>query len=246
MDANNLAVDDEALALAFQFDEFNVDTDFKGQENDSHTSLVLENREKMLKQLLDLLEEKANRTSDEYYAAAARIAKKKNYYPCTSCGDDFHGVELIVAPCECFYCFSCMREYFISTITEPGPSIHVSCCGMKIPLEFYSHFLFDTEISAYNELVTRRRTVCSQETCRRNISPLEVDKPLAKAECSACGATTCTKCKKTYHTGECPPEEVTQEPDDEVVLNLAEKEDWARCPACRALVEYVDGCPKMR
>ncbi|KAL2754991.1 hypothetical protein ACRALDRAFT_2059766 [Sodiomyces alcalophilus JCM 7366] len=57
-------------------------------------------------------------------------------------------------------------------------------------------------------------------------------------ECLACGERTCRKCRAAAHPGR----PCTIEEEDEMLMDLMDKNNFCSCPECHRIVELRDGC----
>jgi E3 ubiquitin-protein ligase RNF144 len=61
------------------------------------------------------------------------------------------------------------------------------------------------------------------------------------AICQSCREETCTMCKNPKHKGLCAEDPIVQ-----MLMDVAGKMRWQRCPRCRTMVELLMGCYHMR
>ncbi|BBG98735.1 RING/U-box superfamily protein, partial [Prunus dulcis] len=67
------------------------------------------------------------------------------------------------------------------------------------------------------------------------------------SECPNCRRLFCAQCKVAWHAGiDCGEfqnlNENEREKEDIMVMELAKKKNWRRCPRCNFFVEKTDGC----
>jgi len=98
---------------------------------------------------------------------------------------------------------------------------------------------FHAKLAEY-EVPAQHRVYCATATCSAFLGSAEGRSAGASIACTACGAHTCTGCRKPAHADTCSANELVAE-----VRALARAEGWQTCPRCTAVVELHHGCNHM-
>jgi hypothetical protein len=167
--------------------------------------------------------------------------RQNAFVGCNSCFDQKPVEEVWEAPCAHIYCDVCLEILVQNWYTSTRAP---ACCGTVLPWEDYKSTI-NPELAAAldakkEELDSKDRTYCSEQTCSTFIGAQDISADTATATCSVCKKVTCTKCKAASHTGDCVPDATISNE-----LEQAEQEGWKRCRQCRMVVEREDGCPHM-
>jgi hypothetical protein len=161
-------------------------------------------------------------------------------YQCTVCEDMFRSHEIIQLDCKHLYCPACLKGSFIHASSDVA-YFPPRCCR-EIPVSLVSNDMSTQEMEDFTdtaiEILTEKRTYCSNNQCGKFIPPANIDAD--SANCTRCGIITCIHCRGKHHLGECPQDEALRS-----TLALAESEGWRRCHACQAVVELHVGCYHM-
>ncbi|OAG08746.1 uncharacterized protein CC84DRAFT_1071746, partial [Paraphaeosphaeria sporulosa] len=140
------------------------------------------------------------------------------------------------------YCRGCLVDLFETSFTDTtlfpprccGKYIPVSACVELLPLELVKRYK-DKQL----ELASPNPVYCSNRFCAKFIKPESVTADVAV--CQSCNMETCAICKNPKHKGLCP-----DDPTFRMLLEVAGKKRWQRCPRCRTMVELLTGCYHMR
>ncbi|KAJ6181839.1 hypothetical protein N7485_000481 [Penicillium canescens] len=160
---------------------------------------------------------------------------------CVSCFDEFCFAEMTKMLCSHSYCNTCLTQMFrYSAVVES--LFPPRCCRLPIPVEQVQSVIGPDLTKLHKEkaieLNDSNRTYCSNQRCLRYILPYFISN--AVAICQSCSFLTCAVCKMPQHTGQC------RDVNEELLLGLAKKQKWQRCPSCHLLVELLEGCPAIR
>jgi hypothetical protein len=157
---------------------------------------------------------------------------------CEACRDTKKFFDVMPAPCQHNYCRDCLRDLFRASLTDES-LFPPRCCRRPIPVDSVGSFLSKELKQAFAkkeiEFQTPNRTYCSDAQCSAFIAPSDIAAEIGT--CSECGTSTCTTCKSTAHTGDCPADSSLQG-----LLHLAGESGWQRCYSCRRMVELDHGC----
>lgn len=80
------------------------------------------------------------------------------------------------------------------------------------------------------------RTYCHVPTCSAFINPATFEGYLW-AVCPLCRSETCADCKAEAHHGPCPRDQT-----EDMLMQVAERNQWQKCFGCRRIVELKHGC----
>lgn len=161
---------------------------------------------------------------------------------CVICLDSKPWFELLSVPCQHDYCTDCLRSLFRDSYTDET-LFPPKCCQQVIPINgaditlYLPKDLREPYETRRIETTTTNRTYCI--ACSKFILPSNITNHTAK--CTACQTSTCAKCKKAAHTGDCVADE-----NDRLALELAERQGWRACFQCRRTIELSHGCYHMR
>lgn len=161
---------------------------------------------------------------------------------CVACTERWLESYTFSTSCHHRYCPECLTVLFEHAVRDES-MYPPRCCGQVIPLRSVRSIItselainFATKAKEYG---TVDRTYCVNPTCRKFIPAEHMS--YNHAGCTTCGTSTCSRCKKKYHSGHCLPDENTEK-----LLKLAKKKKWQSCSSCHRLVEKTDGCNHMR
>ncbi|KAJ8117071.1 hypothetical protein ONZ43_g4295 [Nemania bipapillata] len=173
--------------------------------------------------------------------AASRRPKKSRPRPCIACGEMYHFIYLARAPCRHEYCRGCLKDLFQHAMLDES-LFPPRCCREEIPVDANRLFLNSELVQEFKkkavEFSTPNRTYCHRPTCSAFIPPAMVKDDVAR--CPQCNAQTCVICTGAMHGGDCPWDTELQR-----TLELAQEEEWQRCPKCRTMIELEIGCLHM-
>ncbi|PBP18079.1 hypothetical protein BUE80_DR010964 [Diplocarpon rosae] len=181
---------------------------------------------------------KGNPVSESSTRAAVRAltAPKR---PCTACQETLLSFELARVPCRHEYCGRCLRDLFSASMTD-DTLFPPRCCREPItPVGHVRTYLSAHIVQRYEakkiEFDTPNRTYCSNPLCSSFIRAEHIVGDHASGQ--LCRTVTCPICKVTAHRGDCPEDTALQ-----LVLEVAQDNQWQRCWSCRRLVELDTGC----
>ena len=179
---------------------------------------------------------------------------------CPVCLD--HPEPCIRLECGDFYCYSCLKHFLITGITDKNPVLACVECLTPIPVNTLRKILPRSDLEDLFELVfnTHVRTnpekfkFCGTPHCTRLYmlsSKDSVDPPAF--HCPSCLRSVCSACQSVPHEGvTCFEWEINQNAEVQKADALLEKwasrkgKDVHRCPKCNALIEKNKGCNHIR
>ncbi|KAF7146432.1 hypothetical protein RHSIM_Rhsim04G0115500 [Rhododendron simsii] len=189
---------------------------------------------------------------------------KKKTFVCKICIETKpYSESFAIMGCTHCYCSDCVIKYVSSKLDQnitqircPIPDCNKGVlepehCRAILPPE-----VFDKWGSALCEsaIAASKKFYCPYKDC----SAFMIDdddgdgevEAIAKAGCLYCNRYFCAQCKVPWHKGiDCSEfqklHEDEREREDIMLLKLAKKKKWARCPHCKAYVEKKGGCNNM-
>ncbi|KAF5743127.1 E3 ubiquitin-protein ligase [Tripterygium wilfordii] len=160
--------------------------------------------------------------------------------------------------CSHSYCNDCMIKYVASKLQDNITNIRcpVSDCKGLLEPEYCRSILpkevFDRWVDALCEAVIlgSQKFYCPYKDCSALLID-DGDEIIRESECPNCRRMFCAQCKVMWHAGfECQDfqklHKDEREKEDIMLMNLAQKQSWRRCPTCRFYVERINGCLYMR
>ncbi|KAK8952271.1 hypothetical protein KSP39_PZI003667 [Platanthera zijinensis] len=173
---------------------------------------------------------------------------------CEICTDPKYPNELFsITGCSHTYCKSCLSQYVSSKVDKnvllikcPSPD----CNNGKLEPEMCSPILeegvFERWCMALCESIVDSKFYCPFKDCSALMID-DKDNEIKDAECPHCSRLFCAHCRVPWHAGlscgefqNLDKEERQQE--DLMLMNLAKKSQWQRCPKCKFFVEKRSGC----
>lgn len=175
---------------------------------------------------------------------------------CPVCLD--HPEACIRLECGHFYCYTCLKHFLVTGITDKNPVLTCMECVTPIPVNTLRKILPRSELedlfeSAFNTHVRTNPEnfkFCGTPHCTRlyQLSPKESQDPLA-FHCPSCLRSVCSACQGVPHEGiTCFEWEINQHTEVQKADALLEKwagrkgKDVHRCPKCNAMIEKNKGC----
>ncbi|KAF8025932.1 hypothetical protein BT93_F2688 [Corymbia citriodora subsp. variegata] len=157
--------------------------------------------------------------------------------------------------CSHAYCSDCVTKYVTAKLDDNVTRIDcpVSGCGGFLELEYCRSILpsevFDRWGNALCEglILEAERFYCPFKDC----SALLINdggEVVRESECPSCRRLFCGQCRVPWHAGvECQEFQELNEgermsEEDMLLMQLAEKKQWRRCPKCRFIVQKKSGC----
>ncbi|KAL6224325.1 hypothetical protein ACLB2K_003180 [Fragaria x ananassa] len=187
----------------------------------------------------------------------------KNDFPsfvCEICVDYKPANELFgIQNCSHSYCKDCINNYVASKLQEnitiikcPVPdckgSLDLEYCRPILPPEVY-----DKWGNAVCEamIVGSQRFYCPFKDCLALLIDDEPEDVVRESECPNCYRMFCAQCIVPWHAGIGCREiqqlhEYERENEDIMLMNIAKKKKWRRCPNCSIYVEKWRGCDHVR
>ena len=179
---------------------------------------------------------------------------------CPVCLD--HPEASFLLECGHFYCYTCLKHFLTTGITDKNPVLGCMECLAPIPLNTLRKILPHSELEDLFELAfhTHVRTnpekfkFCGTPHCTRlyQLAPKDSQDPPA-FHCPSCLRSVCSACQGVPHEGiSCFEAEINQNAEVQKADALLEKwagrkgKDVHRCPKCNAMIEKNKGCNHIR
>ncbi|PRQ47101.1 putative transcription factor C2H2 family [Rosa chinensis] len=180
-------------------------------------------------------------------------------FVCAICADDKPGYQSFpIENCNHVYCSDCVINYIDFKLQENEPTIRCPVPGCKGLLEpEYCRSVLPAQVfarwgKAMCDAVIQgsEKFYCPYQDC----SALLIDdgeEVVRESQCPHCGRMFCAQCKVAWHVGmDCSEFQrlsVDERGNEDVMLrNLAQSQNWRRCPSCMFYVEKSVGCSYMR
>ncbi|XP_073051712.1 E3 ubiquitin-protein ligase RSL1-like [Primulina eburnea] len=181
---------------------------------------------------------------------------------CEICADEKFTSDMFrVLGCDHSLCCVCAAKYVASKLQDNITGIKcpfTGCKGFLEPEHCHSILpkqVFDRWVDALCEAVVleSEKFYCPFKDCSALLvderhGPKEV---IMESECPHCNRLFCAECKVPWHSGATCAEfqKLTTDErshEDIMLVNLAKKKQWKRCPKCRFYVDKRDGCSIIR
>ncbi|KAG1358864.1 RBR-type E3 ubiquitin transferase [Cocos nucifera] len=156
--------------------------------------------------------------------------------------------------CSHVFCLDCLARYLAAKIQEKISTVkcpEINCKGVLEPefcREIVPAEVFERWENALCEsmLLESKKFYCPFKDC----SALLVDdgeERVAQSECPNCRRLFCAQCKVAWHLGLSCKEYQRLGADergreDLMLMEIANKKKWQKCPRCKFLVEKTEGC----
>jgi hypothetical protein len=159
---------------------------------------------------------------------------------CLSCEEPVAAETAYRAPCEHWYCRSCLEQLFRTALVHEA--LYPPRCCVALPWDemrrqLPMHLCLDSNRRrAELDVPAGERVYCAQQACSLFLG----DKRAlgGTAICLKCNLDTCTSCESMSHAGPCSkePDEATQQ-----MLHLASEQGWQMCQECGRVVDLIPG-----
>ncbi|XP_020598328.1 probable E3 ubiquitin-protein ligase RNF144A [Phalaenopsis equestris] len=189
----------------------------------------------------------------EFGVSSSPVLLEPNYN-CEICTESKYAHELFaIEGCSHTYCKNCVSQYVAAKVEEnvffikcPDPN----CMNGKLEPAMCSLILdegvFDFWCKALCESMVDDKFYCPFKDCSA-LMMNDMEKVITDAECPHCNRLFCAQCKVPWHLGFSCSEfqelgKDERKSEDLMLMKLAKKSKWQRCPKCKFFVEKIDGC----
>jgi hypothetical protein len=159
---------------------------------------------------------------------------------CLSCEEPVTAETAYRAPCEHWYCQSCLEQLFRTVLVHE--SLYPPKCCVALPWDEVKEqlprrlWLDSKRRMTELNVPASERVYCAQQACSLFLGDKRVLGGTVK--CPQCRLDTCTLCKSISHAEPC-----STEPDEETqqTLRLASEQGWQMCQECGRVVDLIPG-----
>lgn len=164
-----------------------------------------------------------------------------------------------VKGCTHYYCSDCVHKYVALklqfNITQiPCPD---SGCNGLLELEHCQSILPPEVFNRWGDalcealILVSPKFYCPFKDCSEPLIQDADSNGIVESECPSCRRLFCAKCKVPWHSGiKCVEfqklHKNERESGDIMLMQLAKKNKWTRCPKCKFYVERSEGCLFMK
>lgn len=184
----------------------------------------------------------------------------KSSFMCEICVNEKPMTENFqIIGCNHSYCNQCTANYIASKLQQNIPQISCPVSGCKGNYEPYHcrsilpKEVFDRwgDMLCEMMIIDSEKFYCPYKNCSAlliNESRISVN---SKSKCPECKKLFCANCRVPWHKGiACEEFQKLQKNDeagteDVLLMKLAKRRRWQRCPKCRFYVARNKGCPHM-
>ncbi|XP_019153411.1 PREDICTED: probable E3 ubiquitin-protein ligase RNF217 isoform X2 [Ipomoea nil] len=158
--------------------------------------------------------------------------------------------------CSHSFCSECMSKHIIARVE--ANMVEVICPGINcralLNASDYQHLVPKETLVRWDEAVCKSMYVDSQKLyCPfRDCSSMLVNdtgEDMGKSTCPLCKRSFCAACQVPWHPEftckEFKKLNTQKKKEDAMVMTLAKKKHWQKCPKCKMLVEKSEGCIHM-
>jgi hypothetical protein len=179
----------------------------------------------------------------------------ENANPCKICFTNLDPEQFIYLNCGCLYCVECLNAHFRSGLANRASYPPTCCSQQAIDIAVVQGYLDDDNIIRYHsvqeEFSAHLPLYCANKDCGTTFigdaTSIDLQGDQTMVFCPECALETCARCRE-LRAAHVDNEGVFECPDSLALANvkeMAEEENWRRCPGCRHLVEKIDGCDHM-
>ncbi|XP_060972220.1 E3 ubiquitin-protein ligase RSL1 [Cannabis sativa] len=164
--------------------------------------------------------------------------------------------------CSHSYCSDCIGRYVVLKIQDNISMVkcpHPNCRGVLEPQlcrSIVPEQVFGRWENALCEslILGAKKIYCPFKDCLAMMVVDDGEMSVTVSECPGCHRLFCAQCNVSWHEGtECGEFQrvsgksgstkiSSSEKEDKMVLELAKKKQWRRCPSCCFFVEKTEGC----
>jgi hypothetical protein len=187
--------------------------------------------------------------SDDDRKPAAIEGEKQKMLPfleqCHVCYEE--NIKGFTFACDHAQCTRCTRKLFKAALRD-NTLLPLRCCEIPIDMNIATQVLKVDEVQRIVERIAEMEATNKMycPTCSTFINLDLIDWTLSTDLKCGCGTLLCIECKTSAHPGmTCQHNKGIQAGSDELVLQLAQENNWKRCPNCETMIELRSGCNHM-
>ncbi|KAK7328677.1 hypothetical protein VNO77_22794 [Canavalia gladiata] len=159
-----------------------------------------------------------------------------------------------VEGCSHFYCTKCTLKYIVSKLQDNVlnlmcPESGTGCSGVLNPhyckpIMPHSLLVWWEKELCESVIPEKEKFYCPFNDCSALLfNEAEKGKVLRVSSCPHCKRTICIQCKVPWHQElSCDKFQRLKNKNDDLMLDLAKRRKWKRCPNCKHYVEKKTGC----
>ncbi|RDX87966.1 E3 ubiquitin-protein ligase RNF144B, partial [Mucuna pruriens] len=177
-------------------------------------------------------------------------------YTCTICCDS-RPVYDTFSPegCNHYYCTKCTLKYIVSKLqsNELKPGCPEAGCTGRLGPEFCKPMLPPFVLGWWERALCeavipdKDKLYCPFKDCSTLLSNDASNGTVTRASCCPhCKRNICVQCRAPWHAEiSCDKFQKLRDKNDDLMLDLAKRRKWRRCPNCKHYVEKKQGCDDM-
>lgn len=180
---------------------------------------------------------------------------EKQKITCTACRDPFDDDKTLTNSCGHAYCHDCLNLRFQSSVAHIEEILPPQCCKQPFDVAAAMPHLHPILAAHVQRTMTERQTAannriyCASSDCGLFIQALaETPDPntttIPPAQCTTCKASTCKRCRKLAHPGDCEAHDVEKELS--TLYGEARALGFKNCGRCGIACELLEGCNHVR
>ncbi|KAL6197553.1 hypothetical protein ACLB2K_033161 [Fragaria x ananassa] len=180
-------------------------------------------------------------------------------FVCDICADDKLGYQSFpIENCRHVYCSDCVISYIDSKLQENEPTIRcpVPNCAGLLEREYCRSVLPAPVFERWGKamcdavILGTEKFYCPYQDCSAMMI-YDGEELVRESTCPHCQRMFCAQCRVAWHVGmdcgEFQKLSVDERASEDVMLrNLAQSQNWRRCPSCKFYVEKSFGCSYMK
>lgn len=238
------------------------DDETRGINDYNQNNVTTDEIENLLKP--DNRPENINKQNDDEHVSDQEATPDSTTFMCEICTEKKScEYSFPILGCTHTYCSNCINTYIwfklednIIEITCPVPG----CVGLLEPnhcqpilspqvYESWANAIYESKI---------QKIVCPYKDCSALLINQDINRVFTKFKCSICARLFCAQCDVIWHKGlKCNEYNKLKEEEEMMLMNLnrdekekegimlmklAKKNKWMRCPHCKIYVQKLDGC----
>ena len=190
-----------------------------------------------------------------------QVRAKQSTKLCLICMDEKSPSDIFRGTTSCThsYCTKCTVRYVTTKVEENAARIKcpdMNCTQLIEPYtcrDLIPKDLFVRWDKALCELLimSSEKVYCPFKKCSAVMVVDDDDgEKVTQTECSSCHRLFCAQCEVPWHAGsgckETNKKTRNSDKEDALLIDLAKKKKWRRCPKCKFYVEKASGCLHIR